>query len=172
MCLTLCDSMNRSMPSLPVHHQLLESTQTLVHWVGDSIQPSHPLLSPSPPTLDLSQHQGLFKWVSSSHQVAKVLELQLENQSYQWLFKVLPKGTQEAPKVLPVLRKCTGHSAGPMRKLHHPVDQVLLWNLVMPYKVSWRPSPASAVVLKLLFLEQICHFEHYFEQKAIEKLQR
>ena len=69
---------------LPVRHQLPESTQTHVHWVGDAIQSSHPLSSPSPPTLDLSQHQGIFKWVSSSHQVAKVLELQLQNQSFQW----------------------------------------------------------------------------------------
>ena len=71
-CPTLWDPMNRNMPGLPVHHQLLESTQTHVHWVGDAIQLSHPLLSPSPPALDLSQHQGLFKWISSSHQVAKV----------------------------------------------------------------------------------------------------
>ena len=76
--------MNHSTPGLPVHHQLLESTQTHVHWVGDAIQPSHPLSSPSPPALNLSQHQGLFKWVSSSHQVAKVLDFQLQNQSYQW----------------------------------------------------------------------------------------
>ena len=62
--------MNCSTPGLPVHHQLPEFTQTRVHWVGDAIQPSHPLLSPSPPALNLSQHQGLFKWVSSSHQVA------------------------------------------------------------------------------------------------------
>ena len=63
--------MDCSMPGLPVHYQLQESTQTHVHWVGDAIQPSHPLLSPSPPTFNLSQHQSLFKWVSSSHQVAK-----------------------------------------------------------------------------------------------------
>ena len=80
-CPTLCDPMNRSMPGLPVHHQLLEFTQTHVHWVGDAIQPSHPLSSPSP-ALNLSQHQGLFKWVSSSHQVAKVLEFQLQHQSF------------------------------------------------------------------------------------------
>ena len=73
--------------SLPVHHQLLEFTQTHVHWVGDAIQPSHPLLSPSPPASNLSQHQGLFKWVSSSHQVAKVLEFQLQHQSFQWTFR-------------------------------------------------------------------------------------
>ena len=66
--------MNRSTPGLPVHHQLLEFTQTHVHWVGDAIQPSHPLSSPSPLTFHLSQHQGLLQWVSSSHQVAKVLE--------------------------------------------------------------------------------------------------
>ena len=74
-CPTLCDPMNCSTPGLPVHHQLVESTQTRVLWVGDAIQPSHPLLSPSPLSLNLSQHQGLFKWVSSSHQVAKVLEV-------------------------------------------------------------------------------------------------
>ena len=82
-CLTLCDPMNRSTPGLLVHYQLLESTQTHVHWVGDAIQPSHPLSSPSP-ALNLSQHPGLFKWVSSSHQVAKVLEFQLQHHSYQW----------------------------------------------------------------------------------------
>ena len=69
---------------LPVHHQLSEFTQTHVHWVGDAIQPSHPLSSPSPPTFNFSQHQGLFKWVSSSYQVAKVLEFQLQHQSFQW----------------------------------------------------------------------------------------
>ena len=77
-CPTLCEPMNRSMPSLPVHHQLPESTQTHVHWFGDAIQPSHPLSSPSPPAFNLSQHQGLFKWVSSLHQVAKILEFQLQ----------------------------------------------------------------------------------------------
>ena len=83
-CLTLCNPMNHSMPGLPVHHQLLEFTQTHVHWVGDAIQPSHPLSSPSPPAPNPSQHQGLFQWVSSSHQVAKVLEFQLQHQSFQW----------------------------------------------------------------------------------------
>ena len=82
--LTFCDPINRSTPGLPVHHQLLESTQTRVHRVGDAIQPSHPLSSPSPPALNLSQHQGLFQWVSSLHEVAKVLEFQLQHQSFQW----------------------------------------------------------------------------------------
>ena len=75
---TLCNPMNHSTPGLPIHHQLPESTQTHVHWVSDAIQPSHPLSSPSPPALNPSQHQGLFKWVSSLHQVAKVLEFQIK----------------------------------------------------------------------------------------------
>ena len=81
-CPTLCDPMNRSTPGLPVHHQLPEFTQTHVHRVDDAIQPSHPLSSPSPPAFNLSQHQGLFQRVSSSHQVAKVLDFQLEQQSF------------------------------------------------------------------------------------------
>ena len=83
-CPALCDPLDCSTPSLPVHHQLPEVTQTNVHWVSDAIQPSHPLSSPSPPAFNLSQHQGLFQWVSSSHQVAKVLEFQLQYQSFQW----------------------------------------------------------------------------------------
>ena len=79
-CQTLFDPMNHSTPGLPVHHQLLEFTQTHVHRVGD------PLLSPSL-AFNLSQHQGLFKWVSSSHQVAKVLGFQLQHQFFQWIFR-------------------------------------------------------------------------------------
>ena len=82
--LTLCDPINCSIPDLPIHHQLLKSTQTHVHWVGDAIQPSHPPSSPSPPALNLSQCHGLLKWISSSHQMAKVLEFQLQHQSFQW----------------------------------------------------------------------------------------
>ena len=77
-----------SMPGFPVLHCLPEVAQTHVHWLSDVIQPSYPLSSPSPRALNLSQHQGLFKWVSSSHQVAKVLELQLQHQSFQWIFRV------------------------------------------------------------------------------------
>ena len=73
-CLTLQDPMNRSMPGLPVHHQLLEFTQTHVPWVGDAIRPSHPLLSPSSPAPNPSQHQGLFQWVNSLHDVAKAAQ--------------------------------------------------------------------------------------------------
>ena len=83
-CPTLCNPMNRCTPGLPVYHQLLEFTQTYVHRVGDAIQPSHPLSSPSPPAPNLSQHQGLFQWVNFSHEVAKVLEFQPQHQSFQW----------------------------------------------------------------------------------------
>ena len=76
-CPTLCNPMNPNTPGLPVHHQLLEFTQTHVHQVTDAIQPSHPLSSPSPPAPNPSQHQSLFQWVNSSHEVAKVLEFQL-----------------------------------------------------------------------------------------------
>ena len=86
-CPTLCNPMDCSTPALPVHHQLPEFAQSHIHWVGDAIQPSHPLSSPSLPTFSLCQHQGLFKWVSSLHQVAKVLEFQLQHQSFQWICK-------------------------------------------------------------------------------------
>ena len=76
-CPTLCEPMNRSMPGLPVHHQLPEFTQTHVPRVSDAIQPSHPLSSSPPPAPNPSQHQGLFQWINSSHEVAKVLEFQL-----------------------------------------------------------------------------------------------
>ena len=85
-CLTLCDPTHCKTPGLPVHHQLLELAQTHVLWVGDAIQPSHPLSSPSPPAFNLSQHQGLLKWVSSSYQMAKVLQFHLQHQSFQWIF--------------------------------------------------------------------------------------
>ena len=87
-CPTLCDPMDCSMPGSPVLHYLLEFAQTHVHGVSDAIQPSHPLPSPSPSAFNLSQHQGLFKWVRSLHQVAKVLEFQLQHQSFQWIFRI------------------------------------------------------------------------------------
>ena len=94
-CPTLWDLMNHSTPGLPVHHQLPEFTQTHVHRVSDAIQPSHPLSSPSPPAPNASQHQSLFQWVNSSHEVAKVLEFQLQHHSLQrtcqlWIFSTLP----------------------------------------------------------------------------------
>ena len=82
-CPTPCDPMNRSTPGLPVHHQLPEFTQTHIHRVSDAIQPSHPLSSPSPPAPNPSQHQNLFQRVNSSYEVAKVLEFQLQHQSFQ-----------------------------------------------------------------------------------------
>ena len=80
----LCNPRDYNMPGFPVHHQLPELSQTHVHQVSDVIQPSHPLSSPFPPALNLSQHQGLFQWVNSSHEVAKVLEFQLQHKSFQW----------------------------------------------------------------------------------------
>ena len=96
-CPTLCDPMNHSTPGLPVHHQLPEFTQTHAHWVSDAIQPSHPLSSPSPPAPNPSQHQGLFQWVNSSHEVAKVLEFQLQHQSFQWPFLNMSKAAHYFP---------------------------------------------------------------------------
>ena len=86
-CPTLCDPMDCNAPGFPVHHQLPELAQIYVHRVSDAIQPSHPLWSPSPSAFNLSQHQGLFQWVSSLKHVAKVLEFQLQHQSFQWIFR-------------------------------------------------------------------------------------
>ena len=102
-CSVMSDSLrpheSHSMPGLPVHHKLLEFTQTHAHWVGYAIQPSHLLSSPSPPALNLSQHQGLFQRVSSSHQVARVLEFQLQHQSFQWTLRtdILQDGLVGSP---------------------------------------------------------------------------
>ena len=87
-CPTPCDPTDCSTPGLPVLHHLPELAQTHVHWVGDAIQSSHPLLPPSPLALNLSQHQRLFQWVGCLHQVGKLLELQLQQQSFQWKFRV------------------------------------------------------------------------------------
>ena len=86
-CVQLWDPMDHSTPGISVHHQLPVFTQTHVHWVSEAIQPSHPLSSAFPLAFNLSQHQGFCQWVSSSHQVAKVLELQLQHQSFQWIFR-------------------------------------------------------------------------------------
>ena len=84
---TLCDPTDCSMLGFPIHHQLPKLTQTHVHRVSEAIQPSHPLSSPSPLAFNISQHQGLFQWVSSLHQVAKILEFQLQHQFFQWIFR-------------------------------------------------------------------------------------
>ena len=86
LCLTLCNPLDWGTPGFPILHCLPGFAQTHVHWVGDAIQPSYSLSSSSPPAFNLSQHQGLFQWVSSSHQVAKVLEFQLQYRSFQWIF--------------------------------------------------------------------------------------
>ena len=129
--LRLCDPMNHSTPGLPVHHQIPESTQTHDHWVGDAIQPSHPLLYPSP-SFSLSQHQGLFQWVSSSHQVAKVLEFQLQHQSFQWIFRndflsdwlvwstCSPRDSQESSPILQFSNTKVRCSAFFIVQLSHP----------------------------------------------------
>ena len=86
-CPALCNPMDCSMPDFSALHHLLELAQTHVHWVSDAIRPSHPLLSSSPPASNLAQHQGLFHWVSSTHEVAKVLEFQLQHQPFKWIFR-------------------------------------------------------------------------------------
>ena len=87
LCLTLLDPIDCSTPGFPVHHQLLELAQTHVRRVSDVIQPSHPLSSPFLPAFNISQHEGLFKWVNSSHEVAKAFEFQLQHQSFQWIVR-------------------------------------------------------------------------------------
>ena len=87
LCPILCDPMDCSMPLFPIHHKLPEPTQTYVHQISDPIKLSHGLLSPSPTAFNLSQHQALFQWVGSLHQVAKLLEFQLQHQSFQWIFR-------------------------------------------------------------------------------------
>ena len=104
--------MDCSTAGFPIHPQLLELAQTHVHWVSDAIQPSHPLSSPSPPAFKLSQHWGLFQWVSSSHQVPKVLEFQLQHQSFQWIFRTdffridswSPCSPRDSEKFSPILQ--------------------------------------------------------------------
>ena len=131
-CPTLCDPMDCSTPGLPVRHQHTMFTHTHVHWVGDAIQPSPPLSSPSPPTFNLSQHQGLFQWVSSSHQVAKILEFQLQHQSFQWIFRTdflwdwlvwspcSPMDSQESPPIPRVNASILWCSGFLLVQLSHP----------------------------------------------------
>ena len=87
LCPTLCDPMDCSILGFPIHHQLPQLAQIHAHWVSDAMQPSHPLSSPSFPAFNISQHRGLFKWINSLHQVAKVLEFQLQHQFFQCTFR-------------------------------------------------------------------------------------
>ena len=173
-CSTICDPTDWSMPDLPVHHQFPQFTQTHVHWVGDAIQPSHPLSSSSPPTFNVSQHQGIFQWVSSSHQVAKVLESQLQHQSFQWILKtdflqngliVSPCSPSDSQESSPKLPKASilQLSAFFIVQLSHPymttgktialtrwtfVDKVmsLLFNMLSRLVIIFLPRPKCLLI--------------------------
>ena len=151
--------MDCSTPGLPVHHQLPEFTQTHVHWVSDAIQPSHPLSSPSPPTFNLSQHQGLFQWVGSSQKMAKVLELQLQHLSFQSIFRVdflwdwllwstcCPRDSQESYSAI----DCS------VQSLSH------IWHLGIPWTAARQASLSitnSQSLFKLMSLESVMPSNH------------
>ena len=125
--------MDCSTPDFPVHHQLLKLTQIHVHQVGDAIQSSHPLLSPSSPAFNLSQHQGLFKWVNSSHQVAKVLEFQFQHQSFQW-----PSSTNTQKRCPFYYRELEFKS----RKLR----DTLINRQICPWSRNWSRSKANRIL--------------------------
>ena len=167
--------MNRSTPGCPVHHQLPEFTQTHVHWVGVAIQPSHPLPSLSPPALSLSEHQGLFKWVSSSHEVAKVLEFQLQHQSFQWtgwiwLDLLAVQGTlksllQHHTSKASILRhsvfftvqfsQTTGKTIALTRRTF--VDKVMSTTENQDQESFWPSAPREVSVLPELTLGHLCY---------------
>ena len=130
------------MAGFPVHHQLLEFTQTHVHWVGGANQPSHFLSSPYPPAFSLSQHQGLFKWVSSSKQVAKVLAFQFQLQSFQWTFRTdfLLEGLVGSP-CCPI----DAQESSP-RKQFKSVNSLVLSFLYSP---NWYPYTATRITIAL-----------------------
>ena len=159
-CPTLCDPMNRSMPGLSVHYQVPESTQTHVHQVSDAIQPSPPLSSPSPPPLNLSQHQGLFKRVSSSHQVAKVLDPYRLNKAHQ---APLPMGfsRQEYWSGLPC--PPPGDLPDPVIKPMSPVTPALAGGFFTTeppgkphlYVTGWDKSPSWLSLLNFLIFTEV-----------------
>ena len=128
--------MDCSTSGLPVHHQLPEFTQTHVHWVGDAIQPPHSLSSTSPPAFNLSQHQGLLLWVSSSHQVAKVLEFQLWHQSFQWTPRTFSSRMDwfDLLAVKGTLKSLLQHHNSKASILHH--SAFLIVQLSHPYMTS------------------------------------
>ena len=149
--------MDCSTPGLPVHYQLLEFTQTHVHWVGDAIWPSHPLLSPSPPTFNLSQHQGLFKWVSSSHQVSKVLEFQFQHQSFQWIFRTdfLYDGLAGSPCCPGTLKSLLQHNSSKASTLCHSTFFVV--QLSCPYMTTGKTIALTnwTFVGKVIYLSRL-----------------
>ena len=131
--------MDCSTPGFPIHHQLPEFTQTHVHWVGDAIQPSYPLSSPSPLTFNLSQHQGLFKWVISLHQVAKVLEFQLQHQSFQWTLwtDLLRMDWLDLVAVQGTLKSLLQHHSSKASILQHSAFFII--QLSHPYMMTGKP---------------------------------
>ena len=159
-CLTLCDPMSCSTPGFPVHHQLPKLAQIHIHPVGDAIQPSHPLSSPSPPTFNLSQRQDLFQGVSSSHQVARVLRFQLQHQSFQWIFRTdffedwlvwspcSSKDSQESSPIPQFKSINFWHSAFFMVQLSHPY-MITVWIFVGKV-MSLLPNTLSRLVIDFL----------------------
>ena len=184
-CPTLCDPVGCSMPDFPVHHQLPELAQTHVHRVGDAIQLSHPLLCPSPPAFNLSQHHSLFKWVSSSHQVAKVLEFQLQHQSpneysgliffrIDWFDLLAVQGilkSSPTPQFKSINSSVLNFLYSPTFTSAHDKVVSLLFNMLYMLSrlvfllrrkhllISWLQSP-SAVILEPKKI--VCHCFHCF----------
>ena len=150
----LCDPMDCSTPGIPVLHYLQEFAQTIAHWISDAIQPSHPLSSPSSPALNISQHQGLFQWVSSSHQVAKVLELQPQHQFFQWIFRSISFRIDWLD-----LLAVQGTLKSPLQ--HHSSKASILWHsaffmvqLLHPYMTTGKTIALTiwTFVCKVMFL--------------------
>ena len=151
--------MNCSMPGLPVHHQLPECTQTHVHRVSDAIQPSCPLSSPSPPAPNPSQYQGLFQWVSSLHEVAKVFELQLQHQSFQWKHRtdLLWDGLVDLLTVQGTLKSLLQHHSSTYPLVNSPfigIFNYLIWVYISFLLKSWLIHLEICVipVLKVMIL--------------------
>ena len=151
-CPTLCDPMNRSTPGLPVHHQLLEFTQTDVHWVTDAIQPSHPLSSPSPPAPNPSQHQGLFQWVGFFHQVAKYWSFSLSispSNEYSGLisFRIDWFGLLEVQETLKSLLQ------------HHSSKASILWHstfFIVQLSYLYTTTGKTKALTRWAFFQKVC----------------
>ena len=159
--------MSRSTPGLPVHHQLLEFTQTHVHWVGDAIQLSHPLSSPSLPAFILSQHQALFQWVGSLYQVVKVLELQ--HQSCQWIVRLIPFRTDwfDLLAVQGTLKSLLQHhnfKASILQRSHFFMDQHSHLYMTTGKTIALTIWTFVSKVLSLLFnmIVYVCHNFSFF----------
>ena len=140
--------MDCSMPGFPVHHQLPELAQAHVHRVRDAIQPSHPLSSPSPPMFNLSQHQGLFQRVNSLHQMAKVLEVQFQHQSFQWIFRTdflgLPKETSLGFPVAHLVKNLPAFQETCVWSLcwEDPLEKrKATQSSILPQRIPWKEEP-------------------------------